>query len=97
MTEVNHQIADSDTVAEVAPARRPRPTREDRPDIIMPDGRVFRPRFRVATDVGVDERTLRRKIHETKYVGNVAYCEVNAAIADLMGEPAKQPKRRRRA
>ena len=60
----------------------------------MPDGRVFRPRYRVAADAGVDERTLRRKLHGTRYVGNVAYVEVNAAIVDLMGE-TKQPRRRR--
>jgi hypothetical protein len=78
--------------------RRSRPTREDRPDIVMADGRVFRPRYRIAAGAGVNERTLRRKHGEVVYIGGLAYCEVNSAISDLVGKPLRRnaPVKRRR-
>jgi hypothetical protein len=81
-------MPDIDTAA--LPVRRWRTSREDRPDIIMPDGQVWRPRFRVAAGAGVHERTLKRKNTRTIYVGNVAYVEVNSAISDLVGKPQRR-------
>ncbi len=82
----------TETVA--SPAHRSRPTREDRPDITS-NGRTYKPRWRVAKNAGVDERTLRRKHRKAIYVGGVAYVVENDAIADLIGEPQEQRQRRR--
>jgi hypothetical protein len=74
-----------------------RPTRKIRPDIVLPDGRVFRPRWCVAAKAGVNDKTLKRKNPETVYIGNVAYVEISSAISDLVGKPQRQnePPRRR--
>jgi len=78
-------------------ARTSRPTRDDRPDITLADGRVFKPRFRVAANAGVNERTLKRKNAPTIYVGNCAYVEENFALLALVGNPQRrnQPSKKR--
>jgi hypothetical protein len=88
---------DITTTNKAVPARRRRGLgRDARPDIVMSDGRVFRPRFRIAAEAGVDDKTLKRKHCETRYVGNLAYCEINSALAALLGEPKQQRQRRAR-
>lgn len=90
-------MPDIDTAA--LTVRRRRVSREDRPDIVMADGRVLRPRFRVAEKAGVNERTLRRKHGEVVYIGGVAYVEENSAISDLVGKPQRrnQPAKTKRS
>lgn len=79
--------------------RRPRLSREDRPDIITADGRTYRPRARVAADAGINDKTLRRKTASI-YVGGTAYVEVATALSDLIGKPKRRnepPRPRRQA
>lgn len=88
------------TAEPVEPAtRQARTRREDRPDIPLPNGRVLRPRFRVAEALGVDEKTLCRRTIETFRIGNLAYVDPDSATVALVGEPVRRnapPKRRAR-
>ena len=74
---------------------RPKP----RPDITI-DGKVHKPRARIANNIGVTDRTAVRYNWPTFYVGGIAYCEEEGCLADLAGrarrrnEPVKHPRRR---
>lgn len=74
-----------------------RPTRDTRPDITLPDGRVLTPRARLAKEIDVHERTLARGNHKTVYIAGVAYLDRTSALQDIAGklERRKQPPKRR--
>jgi hypothetical protein len=75
-----------------------RPTRDDRPDIRLPDGRVLTPRARAAKQVGVAERTMARRNPPTTYIGGVAYVDRDSTLADLANglRRRNEPMKRRR-
>ena len=66
------------------------------PDVVLPDGRVVTPRARLAQELGIHERTLKRANAETVYIGARAYVARDSAIMDIAGnlrrrnEPAKR-------
>lgn len=76
-----------------------RSTRDTRPDITMPDGRVLTPRARRAEEVGIAERTLARKNPETTYIGGVAYVDRDFSLRDIVGKLKRrnQPPKHKRA
>jgi hypothetical protein len=83
-----------------APPRQRRFTRETRPDIPLPNGTKLKPRARVADELGVSERTIRRMNAETTFVGNVAYVNPDSVlqrIADTLKRRNQPPARRRRS
>ena len=70
-----------------------------RPDIVLPDGRVLKPRLKIADELGISERTVRRMNANTTFVGNVAYVDESSVlqlIADTI-ERRNKPRRGRRA
>jgi hypothetical protein len=75
--------------------------REDRPDILLPDGEVLRPRVKFADDVKLSEDTLRKMNLPTVYVGGVAHVKQNASLMLIAGgarrrnEPALHRRRGR--
>jgi hypothetical protein len=86
----------SDTT--LTPQSRATYRRELRPDITLPNGKVLRPRVRVATDLNVSERTIARMNVPTTYVGNISYIDVEATlkiIGDTLVRRNQPPKRRR--
>lgn len=78
------------------PAITSRLTRDSRPDITLPNGRILTPRARLAKEVGVAEKTIARKNSATVYVGGVAYVDRDSALNDIAkglrrrNEPAKK-------
>jgi hypothetical protein len=71
---------------------------ESRPDIKLPNGKTLKPRARMADEMGVSERTVKRLNAETAYIANVAYVNVDSVL-QLIGDTLKrrnQPPRRRR-
>lgn len=74
-----------------------RPTRDRRPDIVMPDGSVMTPRARLAEEIGISERTIARKNPPTVYIGNIAYISRAAGLESIVGKPIRRntPSKRR--
>jgi hypothetical protein len=78
--------------------RPPRLTRDTRPDIILPNGKILRPRARIAKELAVCEKTLARMNLPTTYVAGVAYGVVDdapKAISDSLKQKNQPPKKRR--
>jgi hypothetical protein len=78
--------------------RRPRPTRHTRPDIILPNGKILRPRVRIAEEAGLCEKTVARMNLPTTYVGGVAYGipdDMLKTIGDSLKSKNQPPKKRR--
>jgi hypothetical protein len=69
-------------------------TAKERPDYTLPDGRVFAPVERLAVELSLHPRTLKRKPNLAIIkIGGAAYVERSAALLALVGE--KAPKRAR--
>ena len=67
------------------------------PDIVLPSGVVVTPRARLAAELGVHERTIKRTNPETVYIGARAYVARDSAIMDVAGNLRRRnepPKRR---
>ncbi|THD58767.1 MAG: hypothetical protein E7813_25770 [Bradyrhizobium sp.] len=80
--------------------RPPRLTRDTRPDITLPNGKLIKPRVRIAKENGLCEKTVQRMNPETVFVGGVAYCdpvEVLEMIGGNLNRRNAPPKRRRRS
>jgi hypothetical protein len=77
---------------------RPRPTRDTRPDIKLSNSKTIKPRIRVATDVGLCEKTVQRMNAATTYVGNVAYVDPDEILKIIASSVKRrnQPAKRRR-
>jgi hypothetical protein len=87
-----------DGLSHVGPRRTRRYTAAGRPDITLPDGTKLKPRARIAAELGVSERTIRRLNADLTYVGNVAYV-TEQSVLQLIAETIKhrnQPPRTRR-
>jgi hypothetical protein len=70
----------------------------DRPDIILPNGKVLSPRAKFARDyLNVNDKTAQRMNLPTAYIGGVAYVDRDASL-EMIGDgvrPRKQPMKRR--
>jgi hypothetical protein len=75
----------------------PRLTKDNRPDIELPDGRVLTPRKILAKKLKVHERTLQRGNHQTTYIAGVAYLDRNAALNDIAAGLRRRNEPPRRA
>jgi len=78
---------------------RPRPTRDTRPDITLPNGTILQPRVRIAARAGVCEKTLARMNLPTTYIGGVAYGDPDDMLKEIGASLKRknQPPKRRRA
>jgi hypothetical protein len=84
----------SSELTTISPRRyRPRP----RPDIIV-EGKVWKPRAKLADKFGFTDRAAQRRNWRTAYIAGVAYCEEESAAADLVSEASRrnEPLKRKR-
>ena len=79
---------------------KPRLTKDDRPDIELPDGRILTPRVRLASELKVHEKTLTRRNPETVYIAGVAFVERSSVLNDFahgLHRRNEPPRRRQRS
>jgi hypothetical protein len=86
------------SVTDSLPRRERRFQATQRPTITLPDGRILKPRARIAADLGVSERTIRRMNADTVFIGNVAYITEKSVLEIITGtiKRKNQPPRTRR-
>jgi hypothetical protein len=71
------------------------PSKAERPDIPLPNGDVLKPRSRLATQLGVSQRTLARMGVQTTLVAGAAYGSERSAL-QIIADGLRAPKRQRR-
>jgi hypothetical protein len=78
------------------PTSRPTATR---PDIVLANGRVLRPRDRFASELQIHPRTLARMNPATTRIGGIAYVDVASTLADIAAglRRRNEPVKRRRS
>ena len=90
----------TDTTITPSPPTRRWLSPKDRPSIILSNGRRLEPRVKVAEELGMSERSVRRMNPPTTYLANVAYIDRDETLK-LIGAGLKRrdknPRRRRRA